>query len=376
MADAVERQPTYVGGGHEPATHRDGTATQGLRTLPRMILRIVLGRFATAPDTHDLIEMRTRLARTARTVDGLESLIIGGRRTGEGASGEVDPGRPPVEAVIVTIWRDVDSMTRATAIDEEKMFLRARLDLPFIVEATDHYEIVGRTFAALPSERPAPLLVLRVRAGPHDEASLVQVLRNQQQRLVGLGLVASHLGRRMVDQGVVDVVHVLVWADRETVDAAANGEPGMPVFAAELAPWRDGLSLDRFDGIEIVPHLPLASGAPLLIVDSRFRIVDMTTAAAATLGLSADNLIGATVDRLATMVGEVPSDGSTEAAWGVVAGGMAWAVPGIGEILVRFVARRDTPVDGRHAVIVRRFQDPPPTADDLDRAVAEAFPIG
>lgn len=50
------------------------------------------------------------------------------------------------------------------------------------------------------------------------------------------------------------------------------------------------------------------------------------------------------------------------------------SVPAIGEIVVRVVARRDTPAAGRHAVLVRRFQDPAPTNDDLNAALSGAFP--
>ena len=77
--------------------------------------------------------------RASRTVDGLESLIIGARPEADG-----------VDAAIVSVWRDVDAMTRATAVDEDVRFIGMRLDLPFEIERTDHYEIVGRTFAALP----------------------------------------------------------------------------------------------------------------------------------------------------------------------------------------------------------------------------------
>jgi hypothetical protein len=38
------------------------------------------------------------------------------------------------------------------------------------------------------------------------------------------------------------------------------------------------------------------------------------------------------------------------------------------------VARRDVPVPGRHAVLVRRVSEPVPTVADLDEALTIAFP--
>lgn len=54
---------------------------------------------------------------------------------------------------------------------------------------------------------------------------------------------------------------------------------------------------------------------------------------------------------------------------------MAWSVPAVGEIMVRFVARRDAPVPGRHAVLVRRQAEAAPTAEDLDEALAASFQV-
>ena len=67
-------------------------------------------------------------------------------------------------------------------------------------------------------------------------------------------------------------------------------------------------------------------------------------------------------------------DGSLAA--GLLEGEASWDVPEIGSVLVRYLARRDVPIVGRHTVVVHRRHDPPPTADDLERALAEAFPVG
>jgi PAS domain-containing protein len=339
-----------------------------------VILRIVLGHFAGGDDVEGLVELRDRLTRTARAVDGLESLILGSRRHApDGATG--GDGTEAIQAAIVTVWRDAETMARATSVDEQERFLATRLQLDFQVERTDHFEIVGRTFAALPPDRPALVRILTVTAGPNDEAALVGTLRAQQPRLVEHGLVASHLGRRFTDGGAVEAVHVSVWLDREALVAATGGIPERPFYAAELQPWRDRITLELFDGIEVAPLLPVPSGAPLVILDDQTRIVDLTTAAAAVLGMPPEDLVGATMAELAAPVpGLETLDWAELERRGELAGQLALAVPAIGEILVRVIARRDVPVAGRHAVLVRRHRDPAPTPDELAISLAEAFP--
>jgi hypothetical protein len=348
----------------------------GLRTLRHVILRIVLGHFAAELDAAALHDVRGRLTRAARAVDGLESLIVGARRMPGDASRD-GAAATPIQAAIVTVWRDADSMARATAVSEEERFIGGRLELPFTVETTDHFEIVGRTFAALPPSTIALLRILTVAAGPTDDALLVDTLRSQQPRLVDLGLVASHLGRRIRDDGTVEAVHVSVWPDRATIRAATGGAPELPLFASELDAWREHIALEQFDGVEIVPRLPSASGPPLLILDDSARIVDITSAAAAMLGMPQEYLVGRSVDGLVTpdTGGRPGVDWGALLARGELAGDVAWSVPEIGEIMLRFVARRDAPVAGRHALLVRRQAEAAPTAADLDAALEASFPV-
>src|SRR5688500_14204463 len=114
--------------------------------LGPMILRIVLGRLPPGTDADALVEIRGRLGRTAHDVPGLDSLIVGARQAL--LSGEA--GKVRVEAAIITVWRDAESMARATGVDEQDRFLGHRLRLPLDIDRAVHYEIVERTFAALP----------------------------------------------------------------------------------------------------------------------------------------------------------------------------------------------------------------------------------
>jgi PAS domain-containing protein len=335
-----------------------------------MILRIVLGRLPSGTDADALLELRGRLARAARDVAGLDSLIIGARQALLANAG----GDAPVEAAIVTVWRDVESMARATGVDEQDRFLGRLLRLPLVIDRAVHYEIVGRTFAALPPETTAYLRIVTVRARPNEEARLIETLREREPRLVELGLVASHLGRRVVADEC-EAVTVGVWPDRATIRAATGGGSERPVFEQELAHWADTLHLETYDGIEIAPHLPAVSGPPIFIMDDDLRIVDITAAAAAALGRDATDFAGRTLydlsrteqDLFTRNVGALRNEGT-------VSGEAKWHVPDAGEVFLRFIARKDQPVPGRHTVLVHRWNEPAPTDADLDAALDAAFP--
>jgi len=335
-----------------------------------MILRIVLGHLSrTQPAA--LTDLRDGLARGARDVPGLDSLILGMRRTEAD-----DDASAPVDAAIVTVWRDAEPMVRAVGAgpEGEDRLLQARLRLPIEIDRADHFEIIGRTFAALPPDRSAYLRIVRVRARPNEEAHLMETLRRQQPRLVELGLVASHLGRRVLGSEV-EAVSVGVWPDRAAIRAATSGGPERPLYAHELEAWADRLTLDTYDGIEIAPKLPVASGPPIFILDDDLRIVDLTAAAAATLGWPTQDLVGQSLRDL-SLTGPAEIDGrrSRLLGEGLVSGEATWLVPDAGRVFVRFVARRDVPIPGRHAVLVRRVSEPQPDAADLDAALKAAFP--
>jgi PAS domain-containing protein len=336
-----------------------------------MILRIVLGRLPSGTDASALLELRGRLARAARDVPGLDSLIVGARTallSGEG-------GDIPVEAAIVTVWRDVDAMARATGIDEQDRFLGTRLRLPLSIERAVHYEIVGRTFAALPPETTTHLRIVTVRARPNEEARLIETLRDRLPQLVEKGLVASHLGRRVVS-GEFEAVTVGVWPDEETLQAATGGGPERPLFEQELSHWSDRLQLETYDGIEIAPRLPAASGPPIFILDDQLRIVDVTATAAAALGREPDDLVGRSLQDLSrTDPEEFARNVDSLRHHGSVAGEAKWHVPESGEVFLRYVACQDVPIPGRHTVLVHRWNEPVPTDADLDAALDAAFPL-
>ena len=332
-----------------------------------MILRIVTGRLPAGFDATHLLELRGRLGRAARDVPGLESLIVGARRVA-GHAGSA------VEAASVTVWRDVALMARATELDEETRFLAQRLKLPLEIDEAVHYEIVGRTFAALPPESTAYLRILTVRSRPNEEARLVETLRDQQPRLVDLGLVASHLGRRVLGKDI-EAVTVGVWPDRASIRKATGGRPERPLYESDLVDWIDRSHLETYDGIEIAPRLPVSSGPPIYVIDEDFRIVDVTAAAALTIGWPLDDLVGRSVLDLS-----LADPQTREAPWrelietGRVTGEGPWLVPDKGAVFIRYIAERDVPIAGRHTVLVHRWHEPAPTIGDLEQALVEAFP--
>ncbi|MFL5686359.1 MAG: hypothetical protein ACJ77D_09940 [Chloroflexota bacterium] len=333
-----------------------------------MILRIVFGRFPTDLDANALVDARGRLARSALDVPGLESLIVGARRSSM-------PGDHGVEAAIVSVWTDATLMARATDVGEQDRFLAARLQLPLSVDEAVHYEIVGRTFAALPPERTAYLRILTIRSRPNEEARLVQTLRDQQRRFVDLGLVASHLGRRVIGREC-EAVTVGVWPDLRTIRSATGGRPERPLFEQDLADWVGRLHLETYDGIEIAPRLPAVSGPPIYVIDEHLRIVDITASAAATIGRPAEDLVGKSVPEIS-----LAEPATASAAWealiqqGLTSGETSYLVPDSGAVFLRYIAQRDVPIPGRHTILVHRWHEPPPTQADLAEAVQEAFPV-
>jgi PAS domain-containing protein len=333
-----------------------------------MILRVVVGRLPSGTDAAGLVEARGRLARTAHDVHGLDSLMVGARR---GIGG--DPDGLPVEAVIVTVWRDIDAMLRATGVDEQDRFLGTRLQLPITIESANHYEIAERMFGALPPDAPIYLRIVTLRARPDEEARLLEALRSRQTRLVQLGQVASHVGHRTID-GECEAVKVGVWPDRATIRRASAGDRERLLFEPELSDWSERMRIETYDGVEIAPRLPVASGPPIFVLDDDMRIVDVTATAAAALGWAAVDLVGKTLPELSRTDPVVFKRNWTALiAEGQVVGEGRWHVPDAGTVYLRYVARRDVPIEGRHSVLVHRWNEPAPTPLDLDDALVAAF---
>jgi hypothetical protein len=275
--------------------------------------------------------------------------------------------------VVVTAWRDVESMLAATR--DEDAFLRDRLGLSVAPDRMESYEVMSRTFGSLPT----PTSVLRVvtmSASARAESSLFERLRDIERRLTDHGLIASHIGRRVTDHGI-QVLIIGVWVDRGAVEVATGGRLERSAFPDEVDPWIETVTAETYDALEIAPRLPLASGPSILVLDGLRRVVDLTPAGAAAIGRTQDEAIGLFVEDLAApdnrMAGEQWGHWLEEAE---VAGETAWAVPSGGHVMVRWRLRRDAPVHGRHALLIRRRHEPEPTAGEMDVALGEAFPLG
>lgn len=340
-----------------------------------MILRIVYGQFSPGTGASAVVAQREQLVQAVRPVTGLESVMIGVRTDAPAGADAPDPER---SAVIVSVWRDVEAMRRATGDTPEDRSLVTRLDMPFRSTATHHFELVDRAFGGLPPDGAALLRIATIRARLNEEARLFEILRSRQPRMIDRGLVGSQLARRVIAGGEVEAVFTGLWPDRSTIAEASGGadvtvlpEPG------ELADWADRMVVHAYDAIEVAPRLPAVSGPPLVLLDGDLRIVDLTATAAAVLGMPAEEMVGSLVAELSV---EEPA---TEApAWdrllrdGTVEGETAWQVTDIGTVRLRFVGRRDRPIAGRHALFVRRRLEPPPTLAELDAAVEDGFGSG
>lgn len=343
-----------------------------------MIIRIVHGtdragngHGPTAVDPNAAQSQRERLNRAAGRVDGLETLIVGW-----GRASDPNPGGAIVPSVVVTVWRDVDSMLSAIGRDEP-WAMRERLGLELTIERAESYEVMGRTFASL----PAPTAVLRIvtmGAIESGESALFERLRDIQQRLTSHGLIASHVARRVISNGIEALV-VGVWSDDAAIETATAGQPDRPAYPAELEPWIKTVSIETYRALEIAPRLPMASGPPIIVLDEARRVVDLTPAAAAALGRTQDETVGMLAEELAAH-GDPEASGrwarllSGEVVDGDRTGETAWAVPLGGVVMIRWRLRRNAPVRGRHTLLVHRLQEGTPTRADLDAALTEAFP--
>lgn len=343
---------------------------------PGVIVRLVHTHASTAallptsdpPNASALAHPRERLVKAAARINGLETLVVGWRAGDPGASA-IAP------SIVVTAWLDAETMVAALGRDEAE-FLDERLGLAVEPERGESYEVINRTFGSL----PAPTSVLRIvtlTTRASGETTLFERLRDIQRWLTDHGLIASHVARRVVPAGI-EVVIIGVWIDRAAIEAATQGRPDRSVFPDEIEPLIDASAVEMYDALEIAPRLPMSSGPPILVLDGSRRVVDLTPAAAAILGRTQDEAVGMLVediaaegDRDGAMRWSRLLDDSTNAAAG---GEAAWIVPSGGHVMIRWLLRRDVPVRGRHTILVRRRQDPEPTAEELDTALGDAFP--
>src|SRR5215203_5198554 len=347
-----------------------------------MIIRIVHGIDSRDPGTAagpvlppgmrpGSAEDRARLARAAAKVNGLETLILGWRTPADEGT---DPSDVPGASVVVTVWLDVETMVADAT--HETAFLHDRLGVRVDVERGETYEVMSRTFGSLPTASGV-LRIISLMARPRAEATLFERLRDIQTRLMGHGLIASHVARRVGPAGIEGLV-VSVWSDPAAVEGATQGNVDRPAFAPELEPWVESVTIDTYQAMEIAPRLPMASGPPIVVIDGSRRIVDLTPAAAAVLGQTQDDAVGTLIEALAgpenadDPAGSLGPRGHDER--GDETGESAWPLGPGGHVMVRWRLRRDVPVPGRHTLLVHRRQEPEPTAEALDAALSQAFP--
>ena len=324
-----------------------------------------------APVGADSPADRTRLARAAAKVAGLETLIVGWQSRKDAPP---DASSVAAACIVVLVWLDVETMVAATS--DETAFVRDRLGLRIAVDRGESYEVTSRTFGSLPTPS-AVVRILRLRARPSVEASLFELLRDIQMRLTARGLIASHIARRVGHEGIEAVV-ISVWSDDAAIEAATGGRIDRPAFGEEIEPWVDAVAIDTYRAVEIAPRLPMSSGPPIVILDGSRRIVDLTPAAAAVLGQTQDEAVGMSIDALGGPDGPAAAEDwlrpSGDHPMPDEAGESAWSLRPSGHVMLRWRLRRDVPVPGRHTLLVHRRHEPEPTAEALDAALKEAFP--
>src|SRR4051812_4768455 len=195
---------------------------------------------------------RDRLSRTAARIKGLETLILGWPPNESG----VPAGCP---SVIVLSWVDVSSMLTAAGANDDA-FLRDRLGLDVVVTGAESFELTSRTFGALPATSSL-LRILSLRVRSPGDAELFDRLRNVQERLTGLGLVASQVARRVTPEGIEAVV-VGLWRGQGAVGGGAGGGAGRPAVARGNEPRVEGAAGTPYRAVRVAPHPPTGPGRP------------------------------------------------------------------------------------------------------------------
>ena len=319
---------------------------------------MIHGRFTCDAAADPPERIRERLGRGAARVNGLETLIVGWPPTGPSSPGS---------GVIVTTWRDPDTMLTALGRDEAS-FLRDRFGLALTVDRADTYEVASRTFASLPTSTSV-LRILSLMTRPNQEAAAFEMLREIQQRLADAGLIASQVARRVTGSDVEALI-VGVWRDHAAIAEATGGDTARPAYPDELARWVTTQGIETYEAFEIAPRLPPGGGPSIIVVDDERRIVDLTAAAAATLGRTQDEALGLRLEEVAGNGDRVRWAHVLDSETG---GEAAWSVPAGGHVMLRWVIRRDVPIVGRHTLLVRRRHEPVPTPVELDAALEAAF---
>ena len=167
-----------------------------------------------------------RSPRAAARVKGLETLIVCWR--GDQAS---TSARAPL--AVVTVWLDAEAMLAAIGRDEGR-FLSERLGLDVeadrrIVRGHEPDIRVAAAAHVRPPNRPDA-------HGARADTGLFERLREIQRWLTDHGLIASHVARRVTDDGVEALV-VGVWIDRDAIETATLGRPDQTASPTRSNRW-------------------------------------------------------------------------------------------------------------------------------------------
>ena len=236
----------------------------------------------------------------------------------------------------------------------------------------EHYKLVEDS-PGLPILDGAVLGLVWGRIAPNAEGAAHDMVRQVRDEIARAGVLALHVGRRVVDNRS-EIVVVALWSSRIALHAFAKGRASgtiNPEFLKLMTEWRfetyDCLGPDRF----LVP----GSGPAVLLADDGGRYVDASPGVEALLGVPGEFILHGQLEDI------TPEENRAEirVAWrsfleaGHQEGTVVLRRHDGTRLTVKFRARANCPHPGLHASLLSLPGDDSLDGQRLEQVVAEAF---
>ena len=322
---------------------------------------LVSTRFAVAADATPAFESALRDFYTQHSAEwiGNFSQLVGFARTAR-----TSDRSHRAEVLAVSGWESAEALRRARDGPVGRYAMTGPL-APFLAPANNEtWELVDQVANSFDPAAASVLRTLRVQLAPGAEPEFLRrAVPLRDEALAAGDIVLSQLGRRNGPDGPV-LLFVNTWRDE-----AALGRQAGPLL---LFAWNDlprelvrgKVEIDTFAvwPVRILRLTP--DGPPVVVTDDGGRIVDVTPAACALLGLSSWDLL----DRRLADLGGRDHDAAL-----LPSGRLVLPRPEGGSVVVQVRGAWNLPVPGRHALLLRPATEEMPSDSDVQAAIDRAF---
>jgi PAS domain-containing protein len=271
----------------------------------------------------------------------------------------------------ISSWREYSDIADAdggTSLTRPQARLGDLLDEAQV----EHYELVDDS-PGLPVLDGAVLGLVWGRVAPNAEGAAHDMVRHVRDEITRAGVLALHVGRRVVENQS-EIVVVALWSSRIALHTFAKGRASgtiNPEFLKLMTHWRfetyDCVGPDRF----LVP----GSGPAVLLADDDGRYVDASPGVEALLGVPGEFILHGQLE-------DVTPEGSRaeiQLAWrsfleaGHQEGMLELRRHDGTRLTVKFRAEANCPHPGLHASLLSLPADDALDGRPLEQVVAEAF---